>query len=242
MRRALAHIRVNCALQDRTGLRGRYLTLHCRRGYSLTLERQKVGDEDVESGSGDVTQLLHQYRQGDSTAEAQLFSRVYAELHRLAAHYLRGERPDHSLQPTALVNEAYLRLVGQREKEWANRSHFVAVSARIMRQVLVDCARRAKAEKRAFGIAPEQLDESIAGAAQDPEMILALDGALTRLAEYDERQARVVELRYFAGLSVEETARLLSVSDRTVKREWVLARAWLRGELAGAPHDGAADA
>jgi RNA polymerase sigma factor (TIGR02999 family) len=191
----------------------------------------------MEPVAGDVTLLLQQYRSGDSGAEAQLFSRVYGELHRLAAHYLRGERPDHSLQPTALVNEAYLRLVSQREKEWANRSHFVAVSARIMRQVLVDCARRAKAEKRDFGIAPQPLDDSISAAARDPEMVLALDTALTKLAEYDERQARVVELRHFAGLSVEETASLLGVSPRTVRREWMLARAWLRGELGGPSHE-----
>ena len=196
----------------------------------------------METGSGDVTLLLHQYRQGDPAAEAQLFTRVYAELHRLAAHYLRGERPDHSLQPTALVNEAYLRLVSQREKDWANRSHFVAVSARIMRQVLVDCARRAKAEKRDFGVLREPLDDSISGATRDPDMVLALDTALTRLAMYDERQARVVELRYFAGLSVEETASLLGVSERTVKREWMLARAWLRGELGGSSHERASDA
>ena len=196
----------------------------------------------METGSGDVTLLLHQYRQGDPAAEAQLFTRVYAELHRLAAHYLRGERPDHSLQPTALVNEAYLRLVSQREKDWANRSHFVAVSARIMRQVLVDCARRAKAEKRDFGVLREPLDDSISGATRDPDMVLALDTALTRLAMYDERQARVVELRYFAGLSVEETAGLLGVSERTVKREWMLARAWLRGELGGSSPERAPDA
>jgi RNA polymerase sigma factor (TIGR02999 family) len=185
----------------------------------------------MDSGSGDFTQLLRRYRQGDRTSEAELFNRVYGELHRLASHYLRGERPGHTLQPTALVNEAYLRLINQREKEWASRAHFIAVSANVMRQVLVDCARRAKAEKRAFGIAAEPLDESIPVAIQEPEMVLALDEALARLAQYDERQARIVELRYFAGLSIEETAGLLEVSPRTVKREWTPARAWLHGEL-----------
>ena len=192
----------------------------------------------MEQDTGDVTQLLHRYSQGDGTAEAELFARMYAELRRLAAHYLRGERPGHSLQPTALVNEAYLRLVGQRTREWANRSHFVAVSARIMRQVLVDCARRAKAEKRDFGICAESLNDSIPATPQDPALVLGIDAALTRLAAYDERQARVVELRYFAGLSVDETATLLGVSPRTVKREWMLARAWLHGELSRRPARG----
>ena len=185
----------------------------------------------MDSNSGDVTLLLKQYRAGDRSAEAQLFQRVYAELHRLATHYLRGEKPDHTLRPTALVNEAYLRLAGQREKEWANRSHFVAVSATIMRQVLVDFARRSKAEKRDLGIAPEPLHDAIAVPAKDVVRLLDLDAALTKLAVYDERQARIVELRYLGGLSVAETAGLLGISDRTVKREWTLARAWLHGEL-----------
>ncbi len=187
-----------------------------------------------------VTQLLQRYRHGDAGAEEELFRRVYGELHRLAEHYLRGERPDHTLQPTALVNEAYLRLVRQRSKDWANRSHFIAVAASVMRQVLVDFARRAKAEKRAFGVAPELLEEGmVAVSTEDPETVLALDAALQRLAEFDSRQARLVELRYFAGLSIEETAGLLNVSARTVKREWTIARAWLRAELsvgtAGSP-------
>ena len=141
----------------------------------------------MDSRTGDVTRLLERYRAGDSDAEAELFSNVYSELHRLAAHYLRGERPDHTLQPTALVNEAYLRLVGQREKGWQNRAHFVAVSAKVMRQVLVDFARRAKAEKRDFGIAPQPLDDATIGAGGgDPALVLDLDAALTQLSEYDE--------------------------------------------------------
>lgn len=185
----------------------------------------------MDSTSGDITQLLERYRSGDREAEAALFKGVYGELHRLAAHYLRGERPDHTLQPTALVNEAYLRLVRQREKGWQNRAHFVAVAAKVMRQVLVDFARRAKAEKRGFGIAPHLLEDASGAGGEDPAVILALDEALGELARYDERQARIVELRYFAGLSVEETAGLLGVSPRTVKREWTIARAWLHGEL-----------
>jgi RNA polymerase sigma factor (TIGR02999 family) len=188
----------------------------------------------MDSTTGDVTQLLRRYRGGDRAAEAELFKRLYDELHRIAAHYLHGERPDHTLQPTALINEAYLRLVAQRERELVNRSHFVAVAALVMRQVLVDFARRAKAAKRAFGVAPVPLEESIAVTIERPETVLALDAALNRLAEMDERQARIVELRYFAGLSIEEAAEVLDVSPRTIKREWTSARAWLRGELGGA--------
>jgi RNA polymerase sigma-70 factor (ECF subfamily) len=188
----------------------------------------------MNSSSVDVTLLLKRFRSGDREAEAELFTHVYAELRRLAAHYLRGERPDHTLQPTALVNEAYVRLVGQRDKVWQNRAHFVAVSATIMRQVLVDFARRAKAEKRDFGIAPQPLDDAMGVAGKDPSMVLDLDTALKQLAEYDERQARIVELRYFAGMSVDETASLLGVSPRTVKREWTLARTWLHAELSKA--------
>ena len=190
----------------------------------------------MESNKGDVTQLLDQYRQGDSDAEAELFKRVYSELHRLAAHYLRGERSDHLLQPTALVNEAYLRLAAQREKDWQNRAHFIAVSARIMRQVLVDFARHAKAEKRHFGISCQPLEDTeiIDPTSHDPAIVLDLDAALTQLAQIDERQVRVVELRYFAGLSIDEVADVLAISTRTVKREWTLAREWLLNEMTGA--------
>lgn len=195
----------------------------------------------MELGPGELTALLERYRRGDREAEAELFSKVFAELRRLAAHYLRGERPDHTMQPTALVNEAYLRLVGQRDKEWANRSHFVAVAACVMRQVLIDFARRAKAEKRFSGAPTVSLDEGLIGATYDPGTVIDLDLALTRLAEYDPRQARVVELRYFAGLTVDEVASLMGVSVRTVKREWTLARAWLRGELHKSPGPDAED-
>jgi RNA polymerase sigma-70 factor (ECF subfamily) len=185
----------------------------------------------MDPNSGEVTRLLRLYRAGDREAEARLFQHLYVELHRLAAYYLAGERPGHTLRPTALVNEAYLRLADQREKEWADRSHFVAVAATIMRQVLVDFARRSKAMKRDFGIAPEPLHEGIADAGKDLVQLLDLDAALTKLASYDERQARIVELRYIGGLSIEETAGLLGISARTVKREWTLARTWLHGEL-----------
>ncbi len=197
----------------------------------------------MESSKGDVTQLLEEYRHGNRDAEAELFKRVYSELHRLAAHYLRGERSDHLLQPTALVNEAYLRLAAQREKEWQNRAHFIAVSARIMRQVLVDFARHARAEKRDFGIACQPLDEVeiVDPTSHDPAVVLDLDAALTQLSQIDERQVRVVELRYFAGLSIDEAAAVLAISPRTVKREWTLAREWLVNEMTGASQRRTAD-
>jgi RNA polymerase sigma factor (TIGR02999 family) len=187
----------------------------------------------MEPSKGDITQLLHQYQHGDRDAEGELFKRVYSELHRLAAYYLRGERSGHMLQPTALVNEAYLRLAAQREKEWQNRAHFIAVAARIMRQVLVDFARHARAEKRDFGIACQPLDEVdiVDPTNHDPAGVLDLDAALTQLATIDERQVRVVELRYFAGLSIDEVADVLAISPRTVKREWTLAREWLLNEM-----------
>jgi RNA polymerase sigma-70 factor (ECF subfamily) len=194
-----------------------------------------IGGKDMDSGKGDVTQLLDEYRLGDRDAEAELFKRVYSELHRLAAHFLRGQRSNHVLQPTALVNEAYLRLVAQREKEWQNRAHFIAVSARIMRQVLVDFARHARAEKRDSGTPCQSIQdvEIIDPASHDPAAVLDLDAALTQLAEVDERQVRVVELRYFAGLSVDEVAAVLAISPRSVKREWTLAREWLLNEMTG---------
>ena len=190
----------------------------------------------MESGKGDVTQLLEQYRNGNRDAEGELFKRVYSELHRLAAHYLRKERSGHVLQPTALVNEAYLRLAAQREKDWQNRAHFIAVSARIMRQVLVDFARHARAEKRDFGIQCQPLEEVeiVDPTSLDPAAVLDLDAALTQLARIDGRQVRVVELRYFAGLSIDEVADVLAISPRTVKREWTLAREWLLNEMSGA--------
>jgi RNA polymerase sigma factor (TIGR02999 family) len=189
----------------------------------------------MDADPGDVTALLDRYRRGDTRAEAELFSRLYDELHRLAAIYMRRERAGHPLQTTALVNEAYVRLVGQRLKTFANREHFIAVSATIMRQILVDVARRAKRQKRDLGASPQPLEDWMASVTNDPDLVLDIDAALRRLADSDERQARIVELRYFVGLSVEEAADLLQVSARTVKREWTMARAWLRGELATTP-------
>jgi len=173
----------------------------------------------------DVTALLQAWGQGDSDAGERLFPLVYAELRRQARRYMRGERADHTLQPTALAHEAYLRLAG-RERVWADRAHFFAVAARAMRQVLVDHARRRRAAKR-DGLqleAPEDVRN-------EPVDLLDLDAALAELAQLDPKQVEVVEMRFFAGLSVEETAEALGLSPRTVKREWSTARAWLKHRL-----------
>lgn len=156
---------------------------------------------------------------------------VYGELRQLAASHLRSERGDHTLQPTALVHEAYLRLVGQRSVSWANRAHFFGIAAQMMRRVLVDHARRRLAAKRSPGALRIDLGDEAAAAPDRAPELLALDRALTELERLDPRQARVVELRFFAGLSVEETAEVAGVSTATVKREWRTARAFLRHEI-----------
>lgn len=188
-----------------------------------------------DSSRPDITGLLRRWNQGDRDALEPLLPLVYEELRRLAAGYLRHERPDHTLQPTALVHEAYLRLVGQDQVVWQNRSHFFGIAAQMMRRVLVDHARRRHAAKRgAAAIRVELSAEDLeAGLDRDPE-ILALDAALDELAALDARQARVVELRFFGGLTVEETAEVVGISTATVKREWRTARAWLRRELGAA--------
>ncbi len=156
---------------------------------------------------------------------------VYDELRRLAASYLRRERPDHTLQPTALVNEAYLRLVEERNVSWQSKSHFFGVSAKLMRRILVDHARGHLAEKRGSRLPKVGLTEAIAMSKERPAELLALDESLTRLAELDPRQSRIVEMRIFAGLTVEETAQLLNISPATVKRDWSVAKAWLLREV-----------
>jgi RNA polymerase sigma factor (TIGR02999 family) len=178
-----------------------------------------------------VTELLHAWGAGDERALDRLVPAVYAELRRQAERQLRRESAGHTLQPTALVHEAYLRLVDQREAKWEGRSQFFGVAAQLMRRILVDHARGRGAAKRGGGAARVTLAEGSAEAAEGEVDVLALDEALTRLATLDARQARVVELRYFAGLGVEEVAQVLDVSPATVKREWTMARAWLRREL-----------
>jgi RNA polymerase sigma factor (TIGR02999 family) len=175
---------------------------------------------------GDVTQLLVRLQAGDPNAAGELVPIVYKELRRLAAHLMRQERSGHTLQPTALVHEAYLSLVHQDRATWQNRAQFMAVSAHIMRRIILEYARRRAAVKRTN---PDALPPALAPF--NHEQVLAVDEALTHLAALSPSQARIAELRYFAGLSVEETAEALSVSPRTVKREWAVAKAFLRTEL-----------
>jgi RNA polymerase sigma factor (TIGR02999 family) len=156
---------------------------------------------------------------------------VYDELRHLAAHYMRRERTGHTLQPTALVNEVYLRLVGGKEIHWQNRSHFFALAATQMRRILVDRARARRYQKRGGGATRFPLDEAVDVAEMRADDLVSLDDALTALAAFDERKSRVIEMRFFAGLSVEETAEVLRVSPETVKRDWRIARLWLRREL-----------
>jgi RNA polymerase sigma-70 factor (ECF subfamily) len=181
--------------------------------------------------TGEVTRLLVDLRAGKKDAESQLLTLLYGELRRLAASYLRRERPDHTLQPTALVNEAYLRMVDQPQQNWENRAHFLGVCAHVMRQILVDHARKRYASKRGGREQPLPLDESALPGTQRPEELVALDEALSRLGTFDPRQSRVVELRFFGGLTEEEISHVLGVSVRTIKRDWNVARAWLYTEM-----------
>lgn len=182
------------------------------------------------SSSRNVTELLRVWGRGDSSALDQLLPVVYDELRRQAARHLRRERGGHTLQPTALVHEAFLRLVNQKNVEWQNRAHFFGIAARLMRRVLVDHARERLAGKRGGGIRLT-LDEKMVASDERGIDFLALDEALMKLAALDERQSRVVELRFFSGLNVEETAGVLEVSPATVKLDWSMAKAWLRREL-----------
>jgi RNA polymerase sigma factor (TIGR02999 family) len=183
----------------------------------------------------ETTQLLRAWADGDQGALEQLTPRVYDELRRIAGHFMRDERPGRSMQTTALVHEAYLKLIDVSNVDWQHRAHFFAVSAQIMRHILLDRARRRVAAKRG-GAAPKlNLDEAPEIGSGRARELIALDDALNALAKVDPRRARVVELRFFAGLSVEETAEVLRVSADTVKRDWRLARAWLLSELGNAP-------
>jgi len=175
----------------------------------------------------EVTRLLKDWSSGDSAALDQLIPLVYDELRAVAARYLRRERQDHTLQPTALVNEAYLRLIDQKQVQWQNRAHFVGVAAQMMRRILVDHARNHSRAKRGGGARKVSLDEAMALSEERADDLVELDEALTALAAFDERKSRVVEMRYFGGLSVEETAEVLKVSEITVARDWKLAKAWL---------------
>ena len=179
-----------------------------------------------------ITQLLAEWRDGDQSALDELYPLVYDELHRLARRYMSRERKGHTLQTTALINEAYVRLVGQKV-DWANRSHFFAISAQIMRRILIDHARRHAYAKRGGGAQQVSLEEAAAVTPDQSAELLRLDEALTSLAEMDPRRSQVVELRYFGGLNNEEIAGVLNVSENTVTRDWNMARAWLYQQLTG---------
>ena len=179
----------------------------------------------------DVTKLLLAWSEGDRQSLDKLLPIVYQELRRLAQHYLRQERPDHTLQATALVHEVYLKLIDTKVARWENRAHFFAVTAQVMRHILVDLARQRRAQKRGGG-QKVAFDETLGVPEESGNVnLVALDEALVRLAAVDARQGRIIELRYFGGLSTEETAEVLGISSRTVKREWRMARAWLHREL-----------
>ena len=179
----------------------------------------------------EVTQLLVEWRGGDERALERLFPLVQPELHRLAHHYMSRERAGHTLQTTAILDEAYLRLVEDTKPHWQNRSHFVAVAAQLMRRIMVDHARERRSLKRGGGVLKVTLDEAALVTEARSEELLALDAALEGLAAQDSRKSQIVELRYFGGLTVEETAEFLKLSPRTVEREWTMAKAWLYREL-----------
>ena len=179
----------------------------------------------------EVTQLLIAYGQGDEQAMEQLLPAVYSELHRIAQRQMRHERADHTLNATALVHEAYLKLADQNQISWQNRAHFYAISSRVMRQVLISYARKHNAEKRGGGTPNTLLEGKEIALNERADELIALDEALTRLSSFDERLAQVVEYRFFGGLTIEETASVLEVSTMTVKRDWNKAKAWLFREL-----------
>ena len=180
--------------------------------------------------SGSVTRLLLAWRAGDETALARLTPLVHQELERIARRCMRGERARDSFQATALVHEAYLRLVDTQHVNWQNRAHFLAMAARLMRRILVDLARARRYRKRGGGTIPVSLSDALSVPDKAPDLV-ALDEALSTLANFDERRSRVVELRFFGGLTVDETAAVLRISPETVMRDWKLARTWLRREL-----------
>ena len=184
----------------------------------------------MSAADGEVTLLLRAMKSGDETAAEKLLPLVYTELHRLARSYMQRERPDHTLQPTALINEAYLRLAHD-DIDWQNRQHFIAVAATVMRRVLVDHARAHNAEMRGGELQRVDLDEVLAISQERSEELLAVNEALNTLQAINPRQAKVVELRYFAGLSIEEVANTLNISPRSVKRDWMQARRWLFLEI-----------
>jgi RNA polymerase sigma factor (TIGR02999 family) len=192
---------------------------------------QQVYPYEMERAPAEVTRLLQEWTNGEEQALDRLVPQIHRELRKLAAGYLRKERSDHTLQPTALVNEAFLKLIDQRAVRWQNRAHFFGIAAQAMRRILVDHARAHAAGKRGDGAQRVPLDDvEVAGGTVDIDL-LALDEALTRLAAIDPQQSRVVELRFFGGLTMEETAEVMHISPATVGREWRMAKAWLFAEM-----------
>jgi RNA polymerase sigma factor (TIGR02999 family) len=187
----------------------------------------------------DVTGLLRAWCAGDQGALEKLTPLVYQELHQRARRYMANERPGHTLQTTALVNEVYLRLVGAPQQNWANRSHFYAVCAQLMRRILVDFARSRNSRKRGAGEWHLPLDEALNVCNESPAQIVAVDEALKNLAQVDARKSRVVELRFFGGLSVDETSQVMKISPETVMRDWKTAKVWLLREISGSKYSGA---
>jgi RNA polymerase sigma-70 factor, ECF subfamily len=193
----------------------------------------------ADSSSHQITQLLQAWRQGSPEALDQLVPLVYDELHRAARRHMTRENAEHTLQATALINEVYLRLVTFPDLNWQNRAHFFAVCSKLMRRILTDMARSRGAQKRGGGVAQVMFDEAQLGSDDPSTDVLALDEAMDRLAAFDPRKSRVVELRFFGGLSVEETAAVLNISQETVLRDWRMAKVWLLRELTPERRDGA---
>lgn len=193
----------------------------------------------MESPEAEITQLLRAWGSGDEQALDRLTPLVYDHLHRVAQRHMAGERSGHLLQTTALVNEAYVRLIDCRQLSWQDRTHFFVVCAQLMRRILIDLARSEKSQKRGCGVPKVALDEALGGEPQTSADILALDDALDSLARIDNRKSQVVELRFFGGLSVEETAEVLKVSTETIFRDWRFAKSWLSRELSREGHLGA---
>ena len=198
----------------------------------VSLPHRSVNHLRGSSPSPEVTQLLVDWSNGSQAALDKLMPLVYGELHRLAHQYMRRERPGHTIQTSELVNEAYLRLIDQRQVHWQNRSHFYGIAAQLMRRILVDHARSRQYAKHGGSTRQVPLDEVLIVSEERGAEVIALDDALKGLATFDERKSQIVELRFFGGLSIEETADVLEVSPGTVMRDWTLAKAWLRREIA----------
>ena len=212
-----------------------FLIFYSENLQQLLSSRSKIGGREITMSAipREITQLLLNWKEGDEAALEQLIPLVYPELRKLARRYMGRESPDHTLQTSALINEAYLRLVDQQHVEWKDRGHFFAVAAQVMRHILIDHARSYLYEKRGGGAQHVALEEAVVVCDERANELVTLDEALTRLAQIDERKSKIVELRFFAGLSVEETAETLGLAPVTVMREWRAARAWLHREVNG---------